>query len=154
MLLLRRFVTVAVLMFWQGGFLFYTAVVVPLGTEVLDNSPTNQGFITRRVTVAMNQTAAVALALLAWDVAAARDPRRWRRWGRAGLLLAMAGATVVLVVLHPRLDALLDLENRDVLDRAAFYPLHRAYLWVSTLQWAEGVAFLLLTLSAWMSEQS
>jgi len=32
-LLARRFLTIAALMFWQGGFTFYAAVVVPIGTD-------------------------------------------------------------------------------------------------------------------------
>ena len=34
MTLVRRFLVVAALMFWQGGFTFYSAVVVPLGQKL------------------------------------------------------------------------------------------------------------------------
>ena len=45
----RRLLLLIGLMFWQGGFLFYAAVVVPVGTRVL-GSETEQGFITQSVT--------------------------------------------------------------------------------------------------------
>ena len=35
MTLTRRMVLLITLMFWQGGFMFYGAVVVPVGAEVL-----------------------------------------------------------------------------------------------------------------------
>ena len=47
-IVLRRLLLLLTLMFWQGGFMFYGAVVVPVGSEVLA-SDTGQGFITRSV---------------------------------------------------------------------------------------------------------
>ena len=64
--LLRRFSVIAALMFWQGGFTFYAAVVVPIGQENLGHE--EQGFITREVTNYLNLAGAAALLLLAWDV--------------------------------------------------------------------------------------
>jgi hypothetical protein len=151
MTFLTRFAALAALMVWQGGFIFYTAVVVPIGTEVL-GSATDQGFITRRVTDSMNRCGAVALAMLAWEWAATRDPSRLRRYVRAALFVVMACGAATLFVLHGRLEALLDVENASVLDRGAFRPIHRVYLWVSTGQWAAAVAYLALTLTAWRGE--
>jgi hypothetical protein len=141
------------LMFWQGGFTFYAAVVVPIGTDVL-GSPAAQGWITRRVTGYLNLAGAVALVVLGWDVAASRDPRRWRRLLRWLTWLVMATALGVLVWLHPRLDALLDVDFQEILDRRLFRGLHRRYLWVSTAQWAAGIAAVLLMLRAWQGEDS
>ena len=70
---LRRFLVVQALMLWQGGFLFYAAVVVPAGTEVL-GSGAAQGPITARVTDALNLCGLAALVLTAWDQAVTRDP--------------------------------------------------------------------------------
>ena len=53
MTILRRFFVLQSLMLWQGGFLFYAAVVVPIGTDVLGGS-FEQGRITRFVTEQMN----------------------------------------------------------------------------------------------------
>jgi hypothetical protein len=144
---LRRLLVLAALFFWQGGFTFYAAVVVPVGQEVLA-SHRRQGFITRRVTNYLNLAGAAALLPLAWDAAgrdgcAHRRRLRWACW--AGMALTLGA----LFWMHGRLDALLDPETRSILDRHAFRPWHRLYLWVSTVQWAFALAYLLLAVLAW-----
>jgi hypothetical protein len=149
--LIRRFLVLAVLLFWQGGFLFYAAVVVPIGQEVL-TSGTTQGFITRRVTVYLNIAGAVAMMPLLVDVL--MEDRRYRL-GKQLRLLTWAGlaATLVLLVwMHPRLDAFLDTEMHIVDDMRGFRPWHRWYLWTSTLQWGLGVVYMALMLAAWRDE--
>ena len=42
---LRRFMLLVSLMFWQGGFMFYGGVVVEVGSRIL-GSELEQGFIT------------------------------------------------------------------------------------------------------------
>jgi Na+-driven multidrug efflux pump len=148
--LLRRFLAMAALFFWQGGFTFYAAVVVPVAQEVLGHL--RQGFVTRQVTVYLNLSGAIALVVLAWDLLVARDPSRWRRIGRRALWASMVLTLVGLYVLHPRLDALLQARGRIILDSEAFRPLHRLYLWVQTVQWSCAVAYLLLTLWTWRAE--
>ena len=74
MISLRRYLVLLALSFWQGGFTFYAAVVVPVGQEVFGHL--RQGFITRQVTVYLNLAGAVALLVLVWDLVAARDPSR------------------------------------------------------------------------------
>ena len=148
MVIARRLLVVAALMFWLGGFTFYASVVVPVGTEVL-RSPRKQGFITRKVTRDLNVSAAVALGVLALEVAVAGDPSRLRWWGRLVLWLVMAGCQVALFGLHPHLDSFLRERGGIVLDHEAFRLWHRAYLWLHTVQWGAGVLFLGLTLVAW-----
>ena len=46
MTILRRFLVLIALFFWQGGFTFYAAVVVPVGQQVL-HSHLRQGFVTQ-----------------------------------------------------------------------------------------------------------
>lgn len=148
MTLPRRFLVLTALMFWQGGFLFYSAVVVPVGQQVL-HSPTDQGFITRRVTVYLNLVGAVALLPLAWDLLAEKDRSTWRRrvrWLSWGM---MAACQVLLFVLHPYLDSFLDSEGMEVLNRQAFRPGHRVYLWAHTIQWGFGVVYAVLMLQGW-----
>src|SRR5262249_36841604 len=73
-----RFIVLAAYALWQGGFFFYTAEVVPIGTDVL-GSATSQGFITRRVAIKMNQFGAAALAIFALDLYLSRDRSKLRR---------------------------------------------------------------------------
>jgi hypothetical protein len=149
-MLLRRFFVLAALMFWQGGFTFYAAIVVPVGTEVL-GSKVEQGRITRQVARSINLSGAVALAVFAWDLAATRSGRRLR-WGRWLSWLGMVVALGVLFVLHDRLDAMFLPDELKILDRPRFIFWHRTYLWVSTVQWGFAVLFALLTLVAWRAE--
>lgn len=150
MLTLRRSLALAALCFWQGGFTFYASVVVPIGQEVLGHL--EQGFITRQVTVWLNVSGAIGLPLLAWELAAARDPSRRRRWLRGLLWLLLVLTLAALFFLHQRLDLLLDPRYHDILDRKAFRPGHRLYLWISTVQWACALGYLLLSVGAWRAE--
>src|SRR5262249_17618726 len=70
----RRFLVLAGLMLWQGGFTFYAAVVVPIGMDEL-GSHTAQGVITRRVAPVINLAGLAALALLVWGMPRQRDAR-------------------------------------------------------------------------------
>jgi hypothetical protein len=145
--LVRRFLTLAALMFWQGGFTFYAAVVVPLASAELGHL--QQGFITRHVAWYLNLAGAVALLILAWDAAAAGGGwlgrGRWLTWG------GMAAALALLVWLHPRLAGHLIDDELRVVDRAAFRAGHRVYLWTCTVQWGFALAYAGLTLAAWRS---
>jgi hypothetical protein len=145
--LARRYLVLLALMFWQGGFTFYAAVVVPIGQEVIGK--TTQPFITRQVAVWINISGAVALLLMAWDVIAAAHEAPWAHRVRWLTWLGMAAALVVLVWLHPQIDRYMDVEVQEILDRKALRPWHRTYLWVSTVQWGFGLVYAWLTLRAW-----
>jgi hypothetical protein len=149
--LLRRFAVLAALMFWQGGFTFYAAVVVPIGAEVLE-SHTKQGFITRQVSNWLNVAGAVALPVLAWDLVVAHEALSWRHWWRWTAWVVALLALGTLVILHQRLDELLQSEQFQILDREQYRDLHRFYLWTSTVQWGALVVWLLLALGTWRSE--
>jgi hypothetical protein len=136
------------LMFWQGGFMFYGAIVVPVGSEVLGSHLT-QGFITRAVTNYLNLAGAVALAVWCWDVAAERTSTRRRRrlrWLVWSLLVVLLG---VLAWLHLRLDEFLDTDSFRVLDQSGYHRLHERYLLISTVQWAGAIFLAALTILAW-----
>jgi len=150
MLILRRFLVLAVLFFWQGGFTFYASVVVPVGQQVFGHL--RQGFVTRQVTVYLNLAGAVALVFLLWDIFGARDPASWRRRTRLLLWAVMLVTLLLLFWLHGRLDALLVTKGRIIRDVEAFYPQHRLYLWINTVQWVCGLLYLLLSLGAWRRE--
>jgi hypothetical protein len=151
--LVRRFLLVVALMFWQGGFTFYGAVVVPIGADV-HGSHLKQGFITRRVTDYLNLAGAIALPILAWDLVAVADTAPWRRWLR-WLALVVASITLALLVwLHNRLDGLLDSERLAILDRQAYLREHELYLHISTVKWIACLVGLGLSLWAWRAEDA
>jgi hypothetical protein len=149
--LLRRFLVLVALSFWLGGFTFYASVVVPIGQHVL-KSHTRQGFITREVTVYLNLSGAIALLMLAWDTAAVRDAASWRRWGRWLMWAGMVVTLGLLFWLHPQLDDLMNQYTSGEIDDRLFRAGHRLYLWTSTIQWGCGVAYTVLTISSWRSE--
>ena len=151
MTLLRRSAVLAVLLFWTGGFTFYSAVVVHVGQDVL-GSHRRQGFVTRRVTNFLNLAGAVALPILAWDIISSRDPSARRRRLRWCVWTGMALTLVLLVWMHARMDALLDPGEFRLLDPESFTVWHRGYLHVSTVQWGCALAYGLLALMAWRAE--
>jgi len=148
MRMVRRLLLLWALMFWQGGFMFYGGVVVPVGSRIL-GSDLEQGWITRSVTNYLNVAGAVAMAVWGWDLLAepgsSRGGRRLR-WLLWCLLILTLG---VLVWVHLRLDDLLDLERSMILDRRRFHSLHRWYLAVSTAEWLGCITFSALTIRSW-----
>ncbi|MBX9677655.1 MAG: hypothetical protein K2X38_02745 [Gemmataceae bacterium] len=145
-----RWLLLASYAFWLGGFVFYAAVVVPIGTDVLE-SRVEQGFITRRVSYWINISGAIALALFAIDLL--MPPRRMR-WGLLPLWISMAIAQAVLMWMHPRIDVYMDLETHRVLERSVFRPMHKIYLWIHTVQWLVGCVYLALLLRRWSIDDS
>jgi hypothetical protein len=145
MFLLRRWFLLWLLMFWLGGFTFYAAVVVPIGTDVLGSS-LQQGAITRQVTNWLNLAGAATLGAWAVELVVSPAPTplrqrlRWLSW------CVMAVPLLALIVLHPLMAGLLD---APVLDKDTFRTLHRWYLWLSTVQWAAGLLLSFMTLQTW-----
>ncbi len=151
MLVFRRFCFVQALSLWQGGFLFYTAFVVPVGTQVL-GAASAQGMITARVTDSLNAIGVVGLALIAWELNYGRDrsPRRiGTRWWCWAVMLVCQW---LLFYLHQLLDAFMDPDRTRVVIKPLFYPVHRVYLWAITVQWFACLILTALTLAAWRSE--
>jgi hypothetical protein len=148
--MLRRFLVVVALAFWQGGFTFYAGVVVPVGMSVV--GPTRQSLITLVVTRWLNLAGTVALAVVGIDLLWSRDSSlvrlrlRWLCW------VVMVLALVALLWLHLHLTAMMDPAALTVSDREAFYPWHRAYLLISTVQWLCATVFLVLMLRSWREE--
>lgn len=151
LVLLRRLLVVQLLLLWQGGFLFYTAVVVSTGTRVL-GSAAAQGAITARVTDELNAIGAVGLAVVALDLSLTRDPvwrRTYARWWCWGIAFVCLG---LLFVFHQLLDAFMDPDRMRVVIGPPFYPVHRMYLWASTIQWLACLVLTWLSLRAWRAE--
>jgi hypothetical protein len=145
MCVLRRLLLLWIFMFWQGGFLFYGAIVVSIGSDVLGNDFA-QGLITRRVAVALNVTGLAVLLAWIWDLVSERETRLKRRWATWAFLMVTVAA---LAWLHPQMDALIDADHDKLRDGSLFRHLHRWYLRVSTAQWLASIAFTLWTLQNW-----
>jgi hypothetical protein len=127
-----RFVALAALAFWMGGFTFYALVVIPTGNHLL--SSIEQGLVTQQVTQWLNLLGILSLTIL---LPGARRSRLLAiSW------FVMAAALVVLYWLHPHLDALIDRSLRAVSDETRFYRWHQAYLAAVTIQWSAAVAHL------------
>src|SRR5262249_39830489 len=103
MVAVRRYVVLLAIMFWQGGFTFYSAVVVHVGNAVL-GSHLDQGLVTRSVTNYLNLAGLVAIGLWGWDIAAANDLVRWRRRLRWSLWAVLVLTLGLLAWQHVRLD--------------------------------------------------
>ena len=137
------------LLFWQGGFLFYAAVVVPIGTDV--HGSFGQGMVTRHVTNWMNVSGVVAVVICAWDQRANRETRRLRtaRWA---LWAIMTGGLVALALLHPQVEGYVDFAGGRIDEYQVFYQWHRVYLYVASAQWVAGVAYVIVMLRAWAAK--
>lgn len=151
---------------WFGGLLFYSAVVVPLGTRVIGS--TEQGMVTARVTLVLNL---LGLANVMWIGAGMRwsfwlgdgseegfQPllsiseqhslrAQWLAWG------ALALVQLVLFLLHFLLNRRIDFTAMSVADPAVFYSLHRIYLFVTMLQMLVGLWWLCLFVSMFRPNQ-
>jgi len=146
----RRFLLLATLLFWQGGFLFYATVVIPIGREVL-GSILEQARITRQATHALNLAGGIALVPLAWDILAVPDPVRARCRSRALLWVLLLGSLLGLVWLRYVLDRQFDPSALKIADRSAFSAEHQFYVGLSIAQTVLVLVCLILTLAAWQA---
>lgn len=133
----RRFVLLLAFAVWQGGFVFYAGVVVPIGTEL--HGHFGQGLVTQRVTNWLNLLGLACHAAYLWELIGTKQRSRWP-WGLWAVSVATLGG---LAAIHLHMDSLLD---PDVGGTGTEFRLwHKAYLWLSTGQW---VAWLVL---GWMA---
>jgi hypothetical protein len=138
-----RWVALAAMTAWLGGFTFYSAVVIPILHDELGGL--DAGVITGQVSNYLN--AFGVGAVVAWCVLLAverAEGTRWARRVRAALLALTAAILAGLIALHPVLDARLAAGSMR-----GFYPLHQVYLIASTVQWGVNLALLAATLWVW-----
>lgn len=133
----RQFVLLLAIAFSFGGFSFYAAVVVPIGSDVFD--ATSQGFVTQRVTHVINYASFVTGVMLLWEGLAARRNKHF-----FALLAIYSVCLIALFAMHPQLDELLNFDDQSVIDSVKFYNLHRIYLWTSTIQWLATIGMIWL----------
>ena len=134
------------LMFWQGGFMFYGGVVVPVGAKIL-GSDTKQGFVTQAVTNYLNVAGAVCLIVWLehlWHYR--RSGVSWAEWSVWSLI---AISLVGLAGIHRQMDQILVSETTSVSDPKQFHLLHKMYIGTSSLQWLASLFLLFLALRTW-----
>jgi len=148
----RRFLVFQAFLIWQGGFVFYAAVVVPIGTDQL-GSALAQGRITQHVTHALNVFGLLWHLLYAWELLASSDPHR----RRARLRFVLWCFSIVflggLVLIHRELDSIIDDSPDKIVERVLFARWHIAYLWLTTMHWLMALAQSVLTIQAWHAER-
>ena len=128
------------LLWWQGGFMFYSAIVVHIATDVL-GSAFEQGKITARVMLWLNGLGTIALLIMAadllrWHGTSLRPRGMWFCW------LLMAGAQGALWFLREEMVAVIDLKEDTILDRKAFHEMHEWYMRWTSLQWGCSLAYM------------
>ena len=146
--LARRFVVIAALGLWLGGFTVYTAFVIRIGHRQIPGG--RFGFVTGEVTSVLDILGAVAAGVAILHLALG-----WRRLGRGGRWAALAtaltltGALVGDVLTHAQLDGLLNYQARTISDPGRFETLHERYELFATVAWAAGLLHLFSLLSGW-----
>src|SRR5260370_34634890 len=147
MFILRRFLVLFALMFWQGGSVFYGAVVVPIVRAQLDQP--ERGLITQRVTQWLNFAGTIALLLLFADVwASSLASKRWRWLAWAGMALP----NLAIVWLHHEMSRQMAATGNVRSRQHSFLSLHMLYLFHNVVQWVAALVFAVLSLRAWQAE--
>jgi hypothetical protein len=139
----RRFVVIYAFLLWQGGFVVYGGVVVPIGSDQL-GSDLAQGLITQRVSVWLNIFGVVWCLALGWDCLALKEDS-WR----GGMVVLCAGLLLALFPIHTMMTNLIDFDAESIADRRTFRRCHQVYLSISTLHWLLAMAVLWRTLRRW-----
>jgi hypothetical protein len=144
----RRYLVVATLGFWLGGFTLYTAVVIRVGHRRVPGG--RFGFVTAEVTGVLDILAALAVLALALNLALdwKRTAGRLRGAALVGTVL-LGGLVAGSFAVHAQLDRLLDYSAREISDPVRFRAFHQRYEMLSTLAWFLGLALLGHALAAW-----
>lgn len=147
--IVRRSLVFGAFALWWGGLTLYALFVIPVAQEVL-RSHVRVGFITEKVTTKLNLIGVATLAALLWNALAARKSAGQNSWKwLVGTWVLLALLQSALFFLHPALGRLLDYQAREVIDEPGFYALHRAYLIVTTVQWACALMHFALAIASW-----
>ena len=146
-----RFLVLWLFLVWQGGFFVYAAIVVPIGTDVLESARL-QGAVTQRVTHWLNGFGIAALLAIAFldllTMTVRANRARWFCW------LIMAVAHLMQLHLRTILDRDFDPTTLSIADRPHFRYWHGVYLWAAAIQWAVGLLWLALTIRAWTRREA
>ncbi|MCP4192644.1 MAG: hypothetical protein GY768_18675 [Planctomycetaceae bacterium] len=136
-------------LYW-GGLTFYTGFVVRIAHAVLDD-PMDGGLITQRVTVVLQMLGAVTVVLMACNCAVVFWHSRKYGYPLIGCTTLLSCALIGLFLVHGHLDAVIDVEAFEIIDRDAFDAAHQRYNQLTTIQWLSAFAYLPITVFAWRS---
>ena len=143
--LFERTAMLVVMTLWWGGLTFYSAVVVPVGTAVLESTEL-QGLVTQQVTRYLNMLGLLTVGAIIWILLRLLGTRAITMAKEllvlGAILLALQGG---LYWLHGELGRQLI----DDTDRDAFYQTHRLYLLLVAVQWGLGLMSLIYVLRLW-----
>ncbi len=138
---LIRYLALVAFAFWQGGFVFYAGVVVPVGASVWGDR--TQGFFTRLVTPWMNVAGLAACCIFILDALISRQ----RRKSRLIMTLVMALSVFFLFYLQSQINKHLDPDSESIANHPVFRWKHQVYLWLCTTNWLISLFWLGLTVS-------
>jgi hypothetical protein len=151
--LAQRYLTIAALGLWLGGFTLYTAFVIRIGHRLVGGG--RFGFVTAQVTSVLDVLAAIAvLAVTINLVASRRALTGGLKWTSLASWAILVGGVIAAFAFHARLDALLDVQAREIRDPDRFRALHERYELAATVQWAAGLLHLGCALAAWRRQDS
>ncbi|MGE3821459.1 MAG: hypothetical protein AB7I30_18775 [Isosphaeraceae bacterium] len=142
--LAHRWLALVAIAVWFGGFTFYSAVVVPLLSDVMGKVEAGS-MITREVTVTLNWIGVGAMAV--WWALAIAERSTGDRWaGRVRLACLGVNSALLgwLFALHRQLG-----EQIDTASMTGFYARHEFYLILSTIQWAATLVLIAASLRIW-----
>jgi hypothetical protein len=144
----RRFLLLFAVLFWQGGLVSYSAIVVPIARHIFEQHRELQGQVTASVTFWLNVAGVIALLLWAWDLWVTSDSCRRRARLRMLCWTVLLGTLAALLVLHVSLSEQMR-EPVSTRDSHRFYLTHRLYLWLGMGQSLTALVLLYATLLAW-----
>jgi hypothetical protein len=136
-------------LYW-GGLTFYTGFVVRISHDVL-NDPMDGGLITQRVTGVLQILGVVTVVLMVFNcVVVVRQSQKYG-YALVGCATLLGCSLIGLFVVHGHLDAIIDVDAYEIIDRAEFDAGHRRYNQLTTIQWLACLAYLPITVFAWRS---
>jgi hypothetical protein len=143
---IRHFLLLISLMFWQGGFMFYGGVVVPIGGRIL-GSESLQGLITQSATNYLNLAGIVCMTF--WGNHLWRERKLHVSRFEWCLFIGTVCSLVALAVIHLSMDLIIDVRSVKVVDPVRFDLYHKLYISISSVQWLASLLLLFLSIRRW-----
>ena len=145
--LVRSLLLLSYALLW-GGLTFYTGFVVRIIHDVVVD-PMYGGMITQRVTFVLQTFGCIATVLMLWNAFQIRRACKKYAVALALCAITLGGAVAGLAVVHSHLDAVIDVEAVEIIDRDAFTIGHRRYNQLTTIEWIASLIYLPVTVAAW-----